>query len=57
MRKERVTICVPEDVLKLVDTAARYGRSRSGFIAYVLQLYFDSMLQHYMQERGNTNRS
>ena len=56
MRKERVTICIPEDVLKLVDTAATYGRSRSGFVSYVLQLYFDSMLQHYMQENSKNKR-
>jgi len=45
LKKERVTICVPPNILRAIDSIP--GWSRSGFISHVMEMYMESMIRHY----------
>lgn len=43
--KQRVTITIPENVVRAIDNIP--GFTRSGFISHILQMYLESLIQHY----------
>jgi len=45
MRKERVTISMPGNVVRAIDNIP--GWSRSAFIAHVMSMYLDQLVAHY----------
>lgn len=62
MRKERVTISMPGNILRAIDSVP--GWSRSGFIAHIMTMYLEQLVAHYktnpieaIKIKGNTNAS